>query len=259
MPKVSKEKIHEIDLSLLDEPRGSIRIEIDDERVSELAQSISETGLQQPVVVRPVGDRYEIVFGHRRFLAHKKIELPVISAIIRKMSDQQAAVSRATENLSRVDLTPIEEAATYKDLMDVHGMTVDQIAAKVGKSPAVVMRRMDLLKMPPALQQALHQGKISMSVAEELWPITDVSVLEYYLSFAVDGGCTKEVARSWCKEWRDTQRRSLSPGVEGGGGSSPYEPRPHYISCDICQGPVELGKDTVFRACPKCAELIRGI
>jgi len=259
MAKLSKEKIHEIDLSLLDEPRGSIRIEIDDERVSELAQSISEIGLQQPIVVRPVGDRYEIVFGHRRFLAHKKIELPVISAIIRKMSDQEAAVSRATENLSRVDLTPIEEAATYKDLMDVHGMTVDQIAAKVGKSPAVVMRRMDLLKMPPALQKAVHQGKISMSVAEELWPIADESKLDYYLSFAVEGGCTKEVARSWCKEWRDTQRRSLSPGAEAGGEPSPFEPRPYYFPCDICQGPVELGKDTVFRTCPKCTELIKGI
>lgn len=259
MAKLSKEKLHEVDLSQIDEPHGSIRIEIDDERVSELAQSISETGLQQPIVVRPAGDRYEIVFGHRRFLAHKKIGLPTIKSIIRKVNDKEAAISRATENLGRVDLTPIEEAATYKDLMDTHGMTVDQIADKVGKKPAVVMRRMDLLRMPSSLQKAVHAGRISMSVAEELWPITDESVREYYLSFAVDGGCTKEVAKTWCKEWRDSKRRDETPGVEGGGSSSPFEPRPHFIPCDICQGPVELGKDTVFRACPKCTKLINGI
>jgi len=256
MARPLKETVQEVDLSLIDEPRGSIRIEIEDEALSELAQSISESGLHQPIILRKKGDRFEVVFGHRRYLAHKKLDLSHIKAIVRKMSDQEAAVSRATENLSRVDLTPVEEAATYKDLIDNHGMSIEQVAVKMAKTPGTIKRRMDILKMHPLLQQAVHRKQISMSVAEELWPISDATDLEYYLMFAIENGATREVARAWCKEWKDLQRRKQ---VEPAGDTverAPNEPRPIYISCEICAGPVELGKDKFVRMCPACWETI---
>lgn len=259
MAKPSKNRIHEVDLSLIDEPDGIIRIEIAADAISELVQSISEIGLQQPILVRPVGDRFEIVFGHRRFLAVKSLELSTIAAFVRKMTDEEAAVIRAAENLARVDLTPLEEAATYRDLIDTHGMSVEKVAQKMGIAPFTIKRRLDILKMPPVLQQAVHQGQISMTVAYELWPISDQSDLEYYLSFAVENGATKMVAKAWCKEWKDSQRRSQEAGLPGGGPTSPNEPRPIYIVCDICNGPVELGKDKPVRMCPDCWETIRKI
>ena len=256
MTKSPKDKIAEVDLSLIDEPKGIARMEISAEAISELAQSISEIGLLQPILLRKDGERYEVIAGHRRFLAHKELGLKTIKSIIRVMTDQEAAFSRATENLARVDLTPLEEAAIYLDLRDNHSMTFVEIGAKVGKTPGLVKRRTDLLKMPPQLQKAVHEKRISLGVAEELWPITDVTVLDYYLSFALDGGCTVAVARSWCKDWRDTVRRKSSE-VEGSGGLvSPYEPRPTFMTCDVCQGPVELGKDKIIRACPECNQLI---
>jgi len=257
MTKVLQQKIVEVALSQIDEPKTIARFQIDPERIAELAASISAIGLQIPILLRPDGERYEIVAGHRRYLAHKQLELPVIKAMVRKMTDQEAAVFRATENLGRVDLSPLEEGSIYRELIDVHGMTVDQVASHVGKSTVVVMRRMDLLRMPPELQQAVHTGQISMTVAEELWSIRDATALKYYLSFAVENGCTREVARSWAKEWKDTQRRSQSVDVESGGVSSPYEPRPCYIGCDLCQGPVELGQDKVLRLCPECWATIK--
>ena len=214
--------------------------------------SISEIGLLQPILLRPDGDRYEVIAGHRRFLAHKLLGKKTIKSVVREMTDEEAALARATENLSRVDLTPIEEATVYFNLINTHGMTADQVGKKFGKSPGLIKRRMDLLKMPPQLQKAVHEKKIAISVAEELWPITDVSVLDYYLSFALDGGCTKDVARQWCKDWRDTVRRQGTAGAEGGEVVGPFEPRPCYLPCDLCHGPVELGTDKMLRICPEC-------
>ena len=257
MTKSSKDKIAEVDLALIDEPKVVARMEISAEAISELAQSISEIGLLQPILLRADGERYEIIAGHRRFLAHKKLELRKIKSIIRVMSDQEAAVSRATENLARVDLTPMEEAAIFRDLYDSHKVSLEQIGARVGKSPGIVKRRMDLLKMPPQLQQALHKKQISIAVAEELWPITDITTLDYFLSFALDGGCTSSVARSWCKEWRDTERRKAAGDVVGGGVVGPFEPRPVYVPCDLCVGPMEIGVETVLRVCPDCYKTIK--
>jgi len=257
MVKVSKDKIAQVDLALIDEPKAIARMEIDQGPVSELAQSISEIGLLQPIILRADGQRYEIIAGHRRFLAHKSLGLTSIKALIKNMSDQDAIIARATENLSRVDLTPMEEAAIYADLINVHKMSFEQIGQKMGRTAGTIKRRMDLLKMPPSLQQAVHKGQVSMSAAEELWPIANPTDLEYYLLFAIENGCTKEVAREWCKQWRDSQRRSEIPGVEGGGATSPFEPRPVYISCDLCQGPVELGTESRLTICSECHKIIK--
>jgi len=121
------------------------------------------------------------------------------------------------KNLSRSDLTPMEEAKNYQELIDVYSMTLEQVGNKFGKTAGTIKRRMDLLKMPPALQKAVHKGLISMSAAEELWPISNETDLDYYLLFAVENGCTKEVARQWCKQWKDSQRHQSEPGVETGG------------------------------------------
>ena len=257
MAKTLKQKIAEVDLSRVDGPKESSRMEIDPEYISELAQSISEIGLLQPVLLRPDGERYEVVAGHCRFLAHREAGMSTIRAVVREMTDKEAAVARATENLQRVGLSPIEEATTYAQLIEVHGMSVDQVAYQVGKTTTLVKRRMDLLRMPPQLQEAVHTKAISISVAEELWAIRDETQLNYYLSFAVSGGCTQETARGWAKEWKDSVRRVAGGAVEGGGDLSPLEPRPCYLTCDLCQGPVELGNDKVLRLCPECWETIK--
>lgn len=255
--KKTKGNISEVPLALIDEPKQVDRMEIDTALVVELAESINEIGLLQPILIRADGKRYEIIAGHRRFLAHKRLEMKTIKAIVREMSDSEASIARATENLARVDLTPIEEAFIFKNLHEAHNMGYDKIGAKVGKSGGLVKRRMDLLKMPPQLRNAVHQRKISISVAEELWPITDISSLDYYLSFALDGGCTQAVARSWCKDWRDSVRRKETGTAGDGQAFAPSEPRPVYVSCDLCTGPMEIGQETVLRLCGNCFKTIR--
>ena len=245
-----------IEMALIDPPVERIRMEIDDDYISELALSITEIGLLQPILIRPVQSRYEVVAGECRYIAYQKLQLGQIAAIVRVMTDKEVDIARATENLRRCDLSPLEESATYQNLMDRHGMSIEQVAEKVGLKPGTVKRKLDLMKMNPMLQALVHTRRISVSVAEELWPISNDTDLEYYLSFAVDNGATKEVARQWVKEWRDGQRRLETPGVEGRASESPQSPRPVYLPCDLCQQAVELGKDIFMRVCPACKKRV---
>lgn len=245
-----------IDIGLIDEPKGIVRLEIDPVRLQDLAENIREMGLLQPIVVRPDGERFEIVFGHRRYLAHKILEARHIACIVRILTDLECAVMRGTENIQRDDLSPIEQAAIYADLHDNHGLSIDQVGKKMGKSTGIVKRRLDLLKMPPQLQKAVHNRSINYSVAEELWSLGDNSAIDYLLGFAVDHGATREVVRGWVKDKKDADRRKQSAGEEGGGDRSPMEPRPVYVSCDLCHGPMELGSETIIRTCPDCTQRI---
>ena len=252
MARVSKIRIEDVSMMELDPPQDVDRMEINSEEVQVLADSIKELGLLQGIMVRPVGDRYEVVLGHRRYLAHLKLGRTTIRAEIKKLDDIEAALIRATENLARVDLTPLEEARIYRNLYEKHGMPFDAIGKRMGRKPATIKHRMDILRMPDILQNAIHHKKISMSVAEELWVISDLPALEYYLNFALDNGCTKTVARSWAKEWKDSKRRDEAAKGLDADCLSPYEPKPIYISCDLCDGPVELGKDKQLRLCENC-------
>jgi len=230
---------------------------IDMEKIGELAGSISEVGLLQPILLRAVGERYELVAGHRRWLACKQLKLPAIDAVVRKMSDQDAAIIRATENLSRENLSPLEEALIFKHLTVAYDMGFDDIGKQFGYKPGTVRRRMDLLKMPEPLRDAVHNGRIGVSVAEELWPIADEGDLNYYLMFAVESGCTAATARGWCKDWRDQKRREKDVVDKGGGLVGPHEPRPVYLPCDLCSGPTVLGSEVVMRVCPECHATIK--
>ena len=257
MVKPKKEKVADVPLEKIREPKATIRMDIDPDSIEELALSISEIGLLQPVLLAIDGDGFEMVAGHRRLLAHKKLGLSKIKSVIRTMTQDEIGLARATENINRVDLTPIEEAATYKNLMEEYKMSIEKVAEKMGKKPHTIKRRMDLLRMPPSLQKAVHKKEISMTVAEELWSIRDQTALDYYLVFAIENGCTREVARQWAKDWKDSERRKANPDVVGGQlPLSPLEPRPTYLPCDICLKPVELGKDKLIRVCPVCMSII---
>ena len=257
MSKILKRRITEILLISIDEPSVIDRMEIDPEKVAELSDSISEVGLLQPVLLRPVGDRYEIVAGHRRFLACQRLGLPKIDAVVKEMDDREAAIIRASENLARENLTPLEEAKIFNNLRLKHGMKLEQIAKKFGYNAGTIKRRIELTKMPPQLQQAVHEKRISVSVAEALWPVSDTTHLDYLLSFAIDGGCTREVARQWCKDWKDTERRKKDAGNEGGQVLSAQEPRPVYVTCDLCTGPMQIGQEIVLRICKDCFGVIK--
>lgn len=252
-----KEIVKMIEIGLIDEPAGIIRLDIDQDKIIELSESIRAIGQLQPILVRPKGKRYETVYGHRRMLAVQRLGKARILATIKDLDDETTALMRATENIAREDISPIEEAAVYQDLKETSNMTIDQIAKRMGRSASIIKRRMDLLRMPQCLQKAVHAKKIGYSAAEELWSLGELPDIEYYLGFAVDHGATVGVIRQWVKEKKDERRRSRGDVEEGRGLLSPMETRPIYVACDLCSEAMELGDETVFRACKKCTKTVK--
>ena len=257
MAKRPKETVSEIEMGLIDEPDGIIRMEIDPEKLLELSESIKAIGQLQPILVRPKGKRYEIVYGHRRFLAAQLLDRTRILASVKNIDDATTALMRATENIAREDISPIEEAAVYLDLRETAGLTAAQIGKRMGKSAGLIKRRMDLLRMPPCLQKAVHRKEIPYTGAEELWRLGELAEIEYYLGFAIDHGATITVIRGWVNEKLDERRRGR-PDIENGGGApNPMETRPVYVACDLCQAAMALGDETVVRACEVCVKAIK--
>ncbi len=254
MTKKQSEVVKNIDIILIDGPNIDQRLTIDMELVKELAESIDEVGLMQPILLAKKGKRFEVVWGHRRFLAHKHLGKTTILAKVQDLDQSQITIMRATENIFREGITPIEEALIYKTLTDNDGMTIDQIAKRMRKSAGIVRRRLDLLRMPECLQTAIHKKDISYGVAESLWSLGDVSQIEYYLQFAIENGASVAVVRAWVKDEIDKQRRERSDVGGGGETIAINENIPIFFACMLCKGPTELGKETTFRACPDCAK-----
>ncbi|MDR3343164.1 MAG: ParB/RepB/Spo0J family partition protein, partial [Treponema sp.] len=134
----------------------------DDASLGELADSIREHGIIQPIIAEDVGDgTYRIVAGERRSRAAALAGLSEVPALIRNYTDEKRMEVSLIENVQRADLTPIEEAAAYKRLMELTGLSQDKVAAKVGKNRSTVTNALRLLKLPPVMQECLEQGKLS--------------------------------------------------------------------------------------------------
>ena len=129
--------------------------------LEELADSIKEHGVIQPIVVRKIGDKYEIIAGERRSKASALAGLTTIPAIIKNMDDKESAKVSLLENLQRKNLSAIEEAKTYKKILELDGITQDELAKTMGKSQPSVANKLRLLSLPEEVQDALMKNQIS--------------------------------------------------------------------------------------------------
>ncbi len=148
------------------------RKHFDEAQLEELKESILAHGVLEPIIVRPVEGRYEIVVGERRWRAAKLAGLDAIPAAVREMSDREAMELALVENLQREDLNPIEEAEAYKRLMDEFGLTQEEVADRVGKKRSTVANRLRLLEMEPELRAEVSAGRLSAGHAKALLAIS---------------------------------------------------------------------------------------
>jgi ParB family chromosome partitioning protein len=145
------------------------RIQMNNESLEELAASIKEKGVVQPILVRSMGtDKYEIIAGERRFRACKMIGLPEVPAIVKEVNDTEAMAIAITENIQREDLNAVELARAYSALMNEFNLTQEQLAQSVGKSRPAVANMMRLLQLPQEIQENILSSKISMGHARAL-------------------------------------------------------------------------------------------
>lgn len=169
------------------------RVHFDEESLSELAASIAQLGVLQPVLVRPVDGGFQLIAGERRWRAAQRAGLATVPAIVRE-SDDVSAVERAlVENLHRDDLTPLEEAAAFQQLIEDFGLTHDEVARRVGKSRAAITNTLRLLGLPPAVQHLLADGRLSAGHARALLGTPDRALQERLARRAADEGWSVRV------------------------------------------------------------------
>jgi ParB family chromosome partitioning protein len=181
---------------LLDVPVASVspnphqpRVHFDEESLSELSASITEMGVLQPILVRPLDDgAFELIAGERRWRAAQRAGLTTIPAVIRMTDDASSVEQALVENLHRQDLTALEEAAAYQQLLDEFGLTHDQIATRVGKSRSAITNSLRLLGLPPAVQRLLADGQLSAGHARALLGMPDRIRQEHLAREAATGG-----------------------------------------------------------------------
>lgn len=147
-----------------DQPRKSF----DETQLSELSDSIKQNGVLQPILVRKKGDKYEIVAGERRYQASKLAGLKEIPAIVRDIDDAEVFQLALIENLQRSDLTPIEEARGYRQLLDTKGLTQEGLAKILSKSRSVIANTLRLMDLPQEVQDMMEEGQITAGHARAI-------------------------------------------------------------------------------------------
>ena len=162
-------RIVEIDVNLIDPNPFQPRKVFSDDELVELAETIEQHGLIQPIIVRKVGDRYQIISGERRTRATKLAGLPVIKAqVYENLDDKTMAEWALIENIQRVDLNPVEVSRSYQQLIDNHGYTHEDLAKIVGKSRSAITNSLRLLKLPEQVLTWIVEGKLNSGAARAL-------------------------------------------------------------------------------------------
>jgi len=164
---------HELDIDLLTPNPHQPRTEIHEPALEELAQSIRTNGVLQPILVRPAGDRYEIVAGERRWRGAQRAGLLKVPVIVRDVPDDKLLQVALIENIQREDLNAIEAANAYRRLNDDMGLSQDAIATAVGKDRATVSNYLRLLRLPVEVRQQLSSGALDMGHARAILALAD--------------------------------------------------------------------------------------
>lgn len=175
---INSEKLLYLPISKIFSSENQPRKNFSENELNELAQSIKEHGILQPILVRPKGDDYEIIAGDRRYRASKICDLEKIPCLIENISDETASVYALIENIQRKNLNIIEEAEGFNRLIDIHGFSHDEAAQYVGKSRSYITNTMRLLKLHEKVRKMLSDNLLPMGQGRALLPLSDEKQLE---------------------------------------------------------------------------------
>ena len=180
----------QIDIDLIEPSPYQPRTRFREEALDELARSIQASGIIQPIVVRPVGNRYQLIAGERRWRAAQRAGLTKVSSIVRQVPDELALEMTLVENIQREDLNAMEAARAFERLMDEFQLTQESVAERTGKDRATVANAIRLLKLEPTIQDWIEEGRLTAGHGRALLGVAEPALRMRYAKRAARGGLT---------------------------------------------------------------------
>lgn len=204
----------EVSINKIDNNKSQPRQKFDDNSLAELADSIKEVGVLQPITVKKVPNGYEIIAGERRWRAARLAGLTTVPVIVREYSDLEALEAALIENLQRVDLNPLEEAQTYKRLQTEFNLNQEEIATRVGKSRAVIANAMRLLNLDSRVQDFVCEGRLSNGHARAILGVADENAQYELAEKVIEEGLSVRQTEELVKEFNEPKEEETT--VKGG-------------------------------------------
>jgi len=206
----TRESVHpgpqQVDIDLIEPSPYQPRTRFREEALDELARSIQSSGIIQPLVIRPIGSRFQLIAGERRWRAAQRAGLNKVSVIIKQVPDEVALEMTLVENIQREDLNAIEAARAFERLMDESQLTQEAVAERTGKDRATVANAIRLLKLEPKIQDWIEEGKLTAGHGRALLAVPDSQLRMRYAQRAARGGLTvRQIERLASRRSRGAQ------------------------------------------------------
>lgn len=251
-------KLHQVPLDAIDPPAHEHRLDINPADLSDLADSIQDNGLLHPIHVRQDGERYEIIHGHRRYLAHKILHAGSIAAFIVPFQDaQRVEQQRFAENFHRTDLTPMEEGLALKRALHEGHFAIEDLARTMRRSKDWIRERIALLELPDELQRALHARTLATTAALALAEVGDALHRAYLLAYATESGATVPIIRSWVAEYLQQKAAAGMQALPPPDTSQPPTSARVLLRCAVCDAEHDHTELVIARICQPCISTIR--
>ncbi len=189
-----------ITLDLIDDPEQPMRSDMTEASVEDLVISIRQVGIIEPLVVKPMNGRFEVIAGHRRLFSSRLAGLVEVPCYVRNADKEQTEMLKIHENMYRAEINPADEARHFSYLIDKRGMTPIKIAQLISKSVTYVIDRLVILNYPDLLRDDMMKHEITFTVAREFARFDDLAQMSSAVYYAKRGGMTGEMARKWVQD-----------------------------------------------------------
>jgi len=236
-----------ISLDLIDDPQQPMRSEMTEASVEDLVMSIKQVGIIEPLVVKAVSGRYEVIAGHRRLFASRIAKVAEVPCQVRHVNSEQTEMLKIHENLYRAEIKPVDEAKHFAYLMDTQKLTPIKIAQLISKSLSYVTDRLAILSYPDFLREALDNNDISFSVAREFARFDNLQQMHSAVYYAKRGGMTQEMARKWVQDYKKSQEQPAIEEAKVYDSNTGQQEIIHTTTCVYCrQGLKLMEAETVY-------------
>ena len=252
-------EIVEVEISMIDVGAHEQRLGVNDEAINDLTCSIRRIGVLVPLVVRPHGDRFVLVAGHRRLRAAKLCGCKKVPVLCKEAGVGEGAEIAFAENFFRADLSAVEQAGAIKDVISTGALTIEQIAVGFHRTQDWVRRQLSILDWPADVLGALHSGTISVSAASNIALITEDTYRGFLVKNAVENGATARTTAAWLQAFRAMAPVDAALNAEPVASGLPSTPAVPQAPCICCGNVFRTDELSHVPVCVGCIRVIRGV